>query len=53
MKVIVVGGGAWGTALAIHASRHASVGNDVTLWVRDALQAQAMASERENRRYLP
>jgi glycerol-3-phosphate dehydrogenase (NAD(P)+) len=53
MKMIVVGGGAWGTALAIHASRHASVGNDVTLWVRDALQAQVMASERENRRYLP
>ncbi len=53
MKVIVVGGGAWGTALAIHASRDASAGHDVTLWVRDALQAQAMASERENRRYLP
>ena len=53
MKIIVAGGGAWGTALAINASRNASAGHDVTLWVRDALQAQDMASSRENRRYLP
>jgi glycerol-3-phosphate dehydrogenase (NAD(P)+) len=53
MKIIVVGGGAWGTALAINASRNPSAGHDVTLWVRDAAQAQDMASSRENRRYLP
>ena len=53
MKVIVVGGGAWGTALAINASRNSSAGHDVTLWVRDALQAHSMAEHGENQRYLP
>ena len=49
MKIIVLGAGAWGTALAVNAAaRH-----DVTLWLRDAAQAQALRSERENRRYLP
>ena len=42
------GAGAWGTALAVHAcARH-----DVLLWARDGSQAQAIARERENRRYL-
>ncbi len=53
MKIIVIGGGAWGTALAINASRNPVAGHDVTLWVRDALQAQEIANCRENRRYLP
>jgi glycerol-3-phosphate dehydrogenase (NAD(P)+) len=53
MKIIVIGGGAWGTALAINASRNASAGHDVTLWVRDSSQAQDLARSRENRRYLP
>jgi glycerol-3-phosphate dehydrogenase (NAD(P)+) len=53
MKIIVIGGGAWGTALAINASRNASAGHDVTLWARDASQAHDMAIGRENRRYLP
>ncbi|MGE3347916.1 MAG: NAD(P)H-dependent glycerol-3-phosphate dehydrogenase [Ramlibacter sp.] len=49
MKIIVIGAGAWGTALAVSAaSRHA-----VTLWARDAEQAAAMAAQRENARYLP
>lgn len=49
MKIIVLGAGAWGTALAVNAAaRH-----DVTLWLRDAAQAQALRSDRENRRYLP
>ncbi len=49
MKIIVFGAGAWGTALAASAAaRH-----EVTLWARDAGQAQALRSERENRRYLP
>ena len=49
MKIIVLGAGAWGTALAVSAAaRH-----EVTLWARDAGQAQALRSERENRRYLP
>jgi len=49
MKICVLGAGAWGTALAVNAAgRHA-----VTLWARDAAQAQAMAAARENARYLP
>ena len=49
MKIIVIGAGAWGTALAVSASaRHA-----VTLWARDPAQAQAMDRQRENARYLP
>ncbi|NPC57112.1 NAD(P)H-dependent glycerol-3-phosphate dehydrogenase [Caenimonas soli] len=49
MKIIVFGAGAWGTALAANAAaRH-----EVTLWARDARQAQALQAERENRRYLP
>ena len=44
MKIIVLGAGAWGTALAVSAAaRHR-----VTLWARDAGQVQAMASAREN-----
>jgi len=49
MKILVLGAGAWGTALAINAAaRHA-----VTLWARDPAQAIAMAAARENLRYLP
>lgn len=50
MDIAVVGAGAWGTALAISAARH---GRAVTLWARDAAQAQALSAERQNRRYLP
>ena len=46
----VVGGGAWGTALANAA---AVAGRDVVLWMRDRLAARAMSEERENRPYLP
>ena len=48
--IAVVGGGSWGTALALVAAR---AGRDVTLWARDATHAAEMVSERENRRYLP
>ncbi|MEJ5990811.1 NAD(P)H-dependent glycerol-3-phosphate dehydrogenase [Ramlibacter sp. PS3R-8] len=49
MDILVLGAGAWGTALAASAgSRHA-----VTLWARDATQAAALASLRENVHYLP
>lgn len=53
MKIIVIGGGAWGTALAVSASRHAPAQHAVTLWVRDAAQALALQQDRENQRYLP
>lgn len=49
MKIVVLGAGAWGTALASNAAlRHR-----VTLWARDAQQAAAIAAARENVRYLP
>ncbi len=53
MKIIVIGAGAWGTALATNAAGKASAGHQVTLWARDAAQAQALQSQRENSRYLP
>lgn len=49
MRILVLGAGAWGSALAIGAgARHR-----VTLWARDAAQAAAMAAAGENRKYLP
>ena len=49
MKIIVLGAGAWGTALVISAApRHA-----VTLWARDTAQAAALQTSRVNTRYLP
>lgn len=49
MKIAVLGSGAWGTALAIHAGRE----HTVSLWSRDAAQAQNMQLDRVNARYLP
>lgn len=43
----MIGAGAWGTALAIHAAR---LGHRVTLWARDPLRAEAMAATRANPR---
>lgn len=48
MDILVLGAGAWGTALAISAgARHR-----VTLWARDPAQAEAIAASGENARYL-
>ena len=52
MKIVVLGAGAWGTAMAISGAAHAG-GHGVTLWARDAQQAAAMQAARCNRRYLP
>ena len=49
-RICVVGGGAWGTALAAVAR---NAGREVTLWCRDADLARAIRSDRENARYLP
>ena len=51
MKIAILGAGAWGTALAISASRNPH--NQVTLWARDPHQAQALQEQRVNQRYLP
>lgn len=49
MNVVVLGAGAWGTALALHAA----AANPTVLWARDAAQAALMRSSRRNARYLP
>ena len=49
MKLLVLGAGAWGTALAANAARQ----HQATLWARDAGQADALRSQRTNARYLP
>ncbi len=46
----IIGGGAWGTALACLARR---AGRDVTLWSRDPAISQAIARDRANPVYLP
>ena len=48
-RIAVLGAGAWGTAIAsVLAGRL-----EVSLWARDAAQAEAIASTRYNERYLP
>lgn len=50
MRIAVLGGGSWGTALAHHM---AGKGFAVRLVMRDAAMAAAVGECRENRRYLP
>ena len=52
MKIIVIGAGAWGTALAVSAARNPA-GHRVVPWARDGAQAAALHDTRENARYLP
>ena len=52
MKIIVLGAGAWGTAVAMSAAQHPA-GHAVSLWARDAAQATQMQTQRHNARYLP
>lgn len=47
---LVIGAGAWGTALALAIARK---GHEVWLWGRDTEQMQAMQATRTNARYLP
>ncbi|WP_024851948.1 NAD(P)H-dependent glycerol-3-phosphate dehydrogenase [Hydrogenovibrio kuenenii] len=49
-KVVVLGAGAWGTALAIHLARS---GHDVALWAHSDEHVQSLLQERRNLRYLP
>jgi len=50
MPTLVIGAGAWGTALAIAMARN---GHEVWLWGRDEDQLARIAAERMNSRYLP
>lgn len=52
LKIAVIGAGAWGTALAISASREGT-GHAVQLWTRDPVAAHALQAHRSNERYLP
>jgi len=49
MQILVIGAGAWGTAVAISAARQ----HPVRLWVRDDAQRAAMQASGRNDRYLP
>ncbi|PWC83873.1 NAD(P)H-dependent glycerol-3-phosphate dehydrogenase [Azospirillum sp. TSO5] len=49
-RIGVVGGGAWGTALALAALR---AGRETLLWAREPAVVEAMSLRRENRDYLP
>ena len=53
MKIVVIGAGAWGTALAVSAALRADAAHAVTLCARNADHARAMTLTRENSRYLP
>jgi glycerol-3-phosphate dehydrogenase (NAD(P)+) len=48
--VTVLGGGAWGTALALTARR---AGHAVKIWARDAETVEGINAHRENPRFLP
>ncbi len=52
MKIIVLGAGAWGTALAISAARRAP-SHQVKLWARDVGLVKTLQTTRTNSRYLP
>lgn len=52
MKILILGAGAWGSALAVSACAHPQ-DHHITLWARDSAQAAAMQTQRENQRYLP
>lgn len=50
MNIAVLGAGSWGTALALLLADN---GHAVRLWARDDAFIDALATEGENRRYLP
>jgi glycerol-3-phosphate dehydrogenase (NAD(P)+) len=49
-QATVLGGGGWGTALAVHLAR---IGHDVVLWARDPALVADMQARRANAVYLP
>ena len=53
MNIVILGAGAWGTALAISAANNVAAGHHVTLWARDTANAASLQSQRINAKYLP
>ncbi len=51
-RIAILGGGGWGTALAIVLSR-SRMPHEVSLWVHDAGLAESIGRDRENKTYLP
>ena len=49
-KIGVIGGGSWGTALAVLLSKNK---HEVDIWVRDEKQLKHMKEYKENKKYLP
>jgi glycerol-3-phosphate dehydrogenase (NAD(P)+) len=49
-KVCIIGGGSWGTAMAIHLGR---LGIDTHLWIREKEIHEEMVSMGENKTFLP
>ena len=49
-KVVVLGGGSWGTALALSLAKS---GIDVDIWMRNKEQSESINHTRENIKYLP
>jgi glycerol-3-phosphate dehydrogenase (NAD(P)+) len=52
MRIAILGGGSWGTALSIVLAR-AHKPHEISLWVRDVTLAESIGRERENKLYLP
>ena len=51
-RIAILGGGSWGTALAIVLSR-AHKAHEISWWIRDAALAESSHRQRENKLYLP
>ena len=51
-KIAILGGGGWGTALAIVLSRSRKT-HEIKLWVHSAELAESIRRDRENKLYLP
>jgi|TARA_B100001964_G_scaffold245071_1_gene329676 glycerol-3-phosphate dehydrogenase (NAD(P)+) len=49
-KISIIGGGSWGTTLAVLVAEN---GYDVNLWVREKAIAQSINKEKENKVHLP
>ena len=49
--IVVLGAGAWGTAIALSLCRRG--GHEVTLWAHNELEARTIDTARENTLFLP